>query len=228
MSHRHSIWSKVAVVVALASVVLLAGDQAMASNMGFKMNKTIAAIASPSPIGENRVALPYRNPYNNAQDICTALGLTAATGSVRQLDPASGVTAVHNCGAAGPFGLTLRLGVIVRNPTAVSGILVGSHSSNPPGGITIRKLGSPSPIGQNDFPVPYHTTAVTAEDICVDLGLPATSIVRRLDASSGVTSVHNCGAAGPYNVVLGESLRISMPSSVVTDLVVASGHPAHF
>ena len=228
MNHRLSFWSKVAVAVALASVVLLAGDQAMASNMGFKMNKTIAATASPSPTGENRVALPYRNPYNNAQDICTALGLTATTGSVRQLDPASGVTAVHNCGAAGPFSIALRLGVIVRNPTAVSGILVGSHASNPPSGITIRKLGSPSPIGQNDFPVPYHTTAVTAEDLCVDLGLPAASIVRRLDAGSGVTSVHNCGSPGPYSLVLGEAVRISMPSSVTTDLVVSAGHPAHF
>lgn len=227
MNHRLSFWSKVAVAVALASVVLLAGDQAMASNMGFKMNKTVAATASPSPIGENRVALPFRNPYQNAQDICTALGLTAATGRVRQLDALSGVTASHNCGAAGPFSLAQRVGIIVTNPTPAGGILVGSHSSNPPSGITIRKVGA-SPIGQNDFPVPYHTTAVSAEDLCVDLGLPANSTVRRLNASSGVTSSHNCGAAGAYSLVLGESVRIAMPSSVVTDLVVAAGHPAHF
>lgn len=227
MNHRLSFWSKVAVAVALASVVLLSGDQAMASNMGFKMNKTIAATASPAPIGQNRVALPYRNPYQNAQDICTALGLTAATGAVRQLDPILGATASHNCGAPGPFTLTQRLGIIVTNPTAAGGILVGSHSSNPPSGITIRKVGA-APIGQNDFPVPYHTTAVTAQDLCNDLGLPATSAVRRLNAANGAVSSHNCGDPGAYNLVLGESVRISMPSSVVTDLVVAAGHPAHF
>jgi len=41
MKLRLSIWSVVLVAVALTSVVLLSGDQAMASNMGFKMNKVI-------------------------------------------------------------------------------------------------------------------------------------------------------------------------------------------
>ena len=56
MKLRLSIWSVVVVAVALSSVVLLSSDQAMASNMGFKMNKVICA-SGTAPIGQNRVAL---------------------------------------------------------------------------------------------------------------------------------------------------------------------------
>jgi len=170
------------------------------------------------------VALPYKNPYNNALDVCQALGLTALSGKVQQIDAATGVTASHICTQAGPFSLTERVGLRITNPTAAGGILVGSHASNPPGSVTLRKAGA-TPIGQNDFPVPYHTTAVTSNDLCVDLALPAGAGVRQLDAATGVTCVVICGTAPTCNLVLGESVLIS---GLTVDLTIAPGHPGHF
>jgi hypothetical protein len=226
MKLRLSIWSLVVVAVALSSVVLLSSDQALASNMGFKMNKVIEATATPAPKGENLVALPYRNPYGTAEDVCSALGLTAATGKIRQLNALAGTTASHNCGALGPFTLALRVGIIVTNPTAAGGILVGSHAGNPPGSITLQPLATPAPKGQNHFPVLYHTTAVNAQDLCTDLGLPAGGKILRRNAATGVPSSHNCGDLGAFNLVLGESTVVTFPGA--SALSVAPGHPAHF
>lgn len=236
MKVRFSIWSVVA--VALISVVMLSGDQAMASNMGFKMNRVIVALGG-NPVGQNRVALPYKNPYQSANDICSALGLAAvsagSTGVVRQINATTGVTSVCNCylGAAScgtaAFPLTQRVGLRVTNPASAGGILVGSHAGNPPGSITlIGGVGLVNPVGQNDFSVPYHTTAVTTNDLCVDLGISTVTHplvkVTQLNAVTGVSCIGNC-AVNNCSLVLGESVVINGLNSNIN---VAAGHPAHF
>ena len=221
--------SKLVVAIAVVSAVVLSGGVAQASNMGFKMNRVIQPLGTPSPKGQNQVALPYKNPYLTAQDVCDALGLSgvAPKGKVSQINASTGSTSSHNCGDAGAFSLTGRQGVIVNNSTAAGGILVGSHQSNPPGTISLLGLATPSPKGQNRFPVPYHTTAATAQDLCVDLGLPSPSNgkIQRIDAATGVTSSHNCADAGAFNLVLGEAVIITFTGSTIT---VPAGHPAHF
>lgn len=242
MRLRNANWLKVTVAAA-ACVVLLAGDMALASNMGFKMNKVISPFTDATR--ENWVALPYRHPYSDMKDVCSALGLTPnnASSKVRRVDPQSGVTTSWDCGAIGnapclqnpagtcsgtPAEYIKRAGLIVTNNVAAGGILVGSHQSNPPGTITLKPRGGPG-IGDNYFSVPYHTTAVTLQDICVDLGLPApaNAIVLRRNAATGVTSSWNCGDVGTApSLVLGEALRVTFTGA--GDINVAAGHPAHF
>src|SRR5678816_4861592 len=76
MTLRHIGWSKLVAVGAVVLAVVLSVGVAQASNMGFKMNKVIQPLGSPAPKGVNQVALPYKNPYVNAQDVCNALGLS--------------------------------------------------------------------------------------------------------------------------------------------------------
>jgi len=221
--------SKLVVAIAVVFAVVLSIGVAQASNMGFKMNRVIQPLGTPSPKGQNQVALPFKNPYSTAQDVCDALGLSnvAPKGKVSYVNASTGTTSSHNCGDAGPFALTARQGLIVNNNTAAGGIVVGSHQANPPGTISLIGLATPAPKGQNRFPVPYHTTAVNAQDLCVDLGLPSPSNgkIQRIDASSGVTSSHNCGDAGAFNLVLGEAVIITFTGATIN---VPTGHPAHF
>ena len=231
MNLRLSSWSKLALALAVASASVLVSDPAQASNMGFKMNKVIEPIGTPSPKGENWVALPYRNPYATAQDLCAALGLSnvAPKGRVRLVNAQTGAASVHNCGDLGAFALPkpfTNAGLIITNSTAAGGILVGSHASNPPSSLTLYPTATPSPKGQNFFSVPYHTTAVNAQDLCVDLALPAGGRVQRRNAATGATSNHNCGDLGPFSLILGEAALVTFPGAA--PLVVAAGHPAHF
>jgi len=237
MKLRLSIWSIVVVAVALSSVVLLSSDQALASNMGFKMNKVVEAKVFPNPKGENLVALPYRSPYQNADDVCSALGLSDSDplAKVSQLDPRAGgtfgQTSSYNCqDLVGAFSLIPRVGVTVFSGTTAGGILVGSHQGNPPGGMILKQKVFPAPQGDYYFPVPYHTTAVNAQDLCTDLNLPTAAPgtkILRLDALAGVKPSHDCGAAGAFPLVLGESVLIQILVGA-SDVTVAAGHPAHF
>lgn len=213
----------VVAVALLGSGALLSSSVALASNMGFKMNRVVNPIALPAPKGQNLVALPFRNPYQNAQDICVALGLTNTTGKVIQINAATGATLSHTCGNAGPYSLANFVGVRADNPSSTGGILVGSHQSNV--AITLQPIALPAPKGDNYFPVPYHTTNVTAQDLCLDLTLPAGGKVIRIDSLTGATLSHTCGNAGPYALILGESVLVQFSGPAIS---IPAGHPAHF
>lgn len=218
MTLRSKHFRVAALALAAISVAALAAAPALASNMGFKMNRQISALGA-NPIGQNNVALPYRGPYNNAQDICVALNLTAATGRVSQINAATGVPLNHTCGNAGAFALLPRVGMRVTNPTATNGIIVGSHV--PGQSVSLSALGA-FPRGQNSYPVVYHTTAVNAQDLCVQAGLtPASGRVSRINAATGVPQNHTCGNAGAFGLVLGEAVTITNPTAV-------NFVPAHF
>lgn len=234
MNLRLSSWSKLVLVLAVAGASVLVSDMAQASNMGFKLNKVISPTITPTANFENWVALPYRNPYNNAQDLCNALGLSsvAPKGNIKVFDPQTGIPSSHNCGDLGAFLLSkpyTQGGFIVRNTTPAGGILVGSHAGSPPAPLSLYPLIVPLPKGQNYMSVPYHTTSVDAQALCVDLGLPAGGKVQRRDAATGVPGSHNCGDLGAFNLSLGEAVLITFPNSAgFNPLVVSAGHPAHF
>jgi len=206
---RHTWWA-VAAVLVLA--FFLTGESPRATNMGFRMNRGIAPLG-PFPIGQNWVALPYTNIYTNAQDICNALGLAPGFGAVRQIAADTGVTFSHVCGNAGPYALLTGRCVIVLNNVATNGILAGSHPAagvaTP--GFTLFPLAPPPPRGMNLYPVPYNSAACSAQDLCVQLALPATATVRRLNAFTGVTQSHTCGGAGAFPLILGECVSITFP-----------------
>lgn len=229
-SNRSKLTGTIAAALSLALVAGLAADSAVASNMGFKNHRQIAAQGS-FPTGENLVALPFRNPYSTAEDICDALGLAPTTGEVLQIDASGGVIFSNSGCGLGDFALLDRVGVIVRNLTATSGMIVGSHQGNPPGSITIYTQGS-FPVGRNDFPVPYHTTAVDSEDVCADLGIPldlSSGEIQRIDAAAGVIETHTCGGGNLPNgfaLRLGESVRATQTTGAPIN--VPPGRPAHF
>lgn len=223
-------------VVLVAAVMLLAGGVAMASNTGFKINKPVM-IAGAGQIGNNWTAIPYFNPYGNAAALCTQTGLSSAgigsRGVITKLNPVTGISASATCGTGPAATLLIEpgLGVLIRNagnisfPAPTSIIIVGSH--NPALSVTVPAAGAGA-IGDTWLSVPYHTTAVTAADLCASSGLVSTGLSRatvtRLNGVTGTSTSASCGtaAAGTLNLVLGEAVRIRQP------LIPATFIPAHF
>lgn len=236
-------------LVGITAMVLLAGGMAVASNTGFKINKSLAP-ALPAPgnaqAGNNWLSIPYFNPYGNFGAFCLQVGLVRtglnqATAQVE--DPTNGVySAPVTCGNAGATALTVGFsptgsfaagrGIRVRNtPLSVAGtpssiIIVGSH--DPSLAVTVPKSGAGG-IGDFWFMVPYHTTAANANDLCLSSGFTSSGLTRatvtRLDSVSGVTSAPvNCGSAGAtaFTLTLGEAIRFREPNGPLTFV------PAHF
>ncbi len=225
--------------LAAATVMLLAGGMAVASNMGFKINKLL--------VGNRRnwVSIPYNNPYttncvatapNCVGALCQALGLPSgiAGTTVTTLDEVTGTFTNTPCPTAtattgGSFGVALRpgKGAQIRPPSTwpVGGsvIIVGSH--NPTLSITVPDAGAVGQVGRYWFAVPYHTTAVTTRDLCVASGLGLTLPAATITLSvPGTNSFNNaaCSANPGLTLVLGDHVQITEPNGPKTFI------PAHF
>jgi len=227
-------------VLAAALVVVIAGGVATASNMAFKMNKAFA-FTGAGQIGDNWTSIPYNNPYTSIGSFCTQVGLvsTGAVGQPRAIitvvAAATGVAASATCGSATANTTPLPAdgrGVRVRQPNVAgaisSGIIVGSH--NPSLSLTVPDAGTGT-AGDFWFSVPYHTTAVTFNDLCLSSGLTSTGAVgapraqiTRVNAPTGIATSANCGTATAIgiNLVLGEAIRVREPNGPKMFV------PAHF
>lgn len=223
-------------VVLVAATLLVAGGVAVASNTGFKINKPLTVVVGSTQVGNNWTSIPYFNPYGNGGALCTQLGL-ASTGGTRaillKIDPLSGTSISANCGTAGATSFTWNQGqgVRIRNQgtgAPTSAIIVGSH--NPAASLTVpAAVAGSAIIGNFWFAVPYHTTAITAADLCASVGLASAGAARgsvgRLNAATGAFTTANCGTAGATSLtlVLGEAVRLRSIVGVPVTFV-----PSHF
>lgn len=220
-------------VVLVAATVLIAGGVAIASNTGFKINMPLPVTNPAIPQqGNTWLSIPYFHPYTNGNVLCTQLGLRTGIGgaTLLKIDPVTGVSTPAGCGAAASFTWTAGQGVRVRNAAGAgaptSAIIVGSH--NPAVSLTVPVAGTGN-IGNLWFAVPYHTTAVTGQDLCNSVGLVSTGspaargTLLRLNPATGSTTPGICGTtASAITLTLGEAIRLRQPGTAVTFV------PAHF
>ena len=223
-------------VMAVAAVILIAGGVATASNMGFKMNKALVFRgASGSQVGKNWTSLPFNNPYPTMAALCSQTGLLAAGLPARLttlIDNGASIGQFQSatCGSAGAGAITIPpgRGVQIEQPAFTGApssiIIVGSH--NPTMSITVQKA-STGQQGNFWFSVPYHTTATTVRDLCIQAGLTSAGLpatVTRLNATTGTFNAPLCGSAAASTIalVLGEFVVIRDPGASRTFI------PAHF
>jgi len=233
--------SRLTLAVALvAATTLIAGGVAIASNTGFKINKPLT-VAGAGQIGNNWLSIPYFSPYTNGAELCAQLDFSigAVKASLLKINAVNGAASTASCGtpAAGAFTWNPGDGIRVRNagdggdPAPTSAIIVGSH--NPSTSLSIPDAGGGN-IGNFWFAVPYHTTAVTAQDLCNSVGMTSVPIpppgsgsrgqVGRLNSVSGAFTTVSCGtdAALALTLVLGEAVRLREPEGPISFV------PAHF
>jgi hypothetical protein len=219
-------------VVLLAAVLIVAaGGAAVASNMGFKFNKPIVLGPVTGFVGHNMTAIPYHNPYGTWNGFClqtglVSTGITAHT-EIRAFNynVEADTTVTARCGTTAAANQTLIKGKSIEiignapgSPTSI--IIVGSHDPGHP--VTLNKF-------KNFwFSVPYHTTAVTSNDLCTQAGMTSTGLTRaqiqRLNATAGVFQTASCGSTtGVFNLVLGEGVMLRETVKASTMFV-----PSHF
>jgi hypothetical protein len=227
-------------LVAASALILAVGGVSIASNMGFKLNKQLFFRGS-GQVGVNWTSIPQNHPYSGAPctiggpcagALCAALNLTStglSRGTIIVLNATTGQFQTGTCGGtANTLALPSGQGVAITQPGAAGGsmgaIIVGSH--NPTLTLTIPKAGNGN-IGNLWFALPYHTTAVTGQDVCAQIGMTGTGISRgtvtRLNAQTGAFTQGTCGStAGSLNLVLGEQMQLREPNGP------KSFSPAHF
>lgn len=220
-------------VVLVAAVMLVAGGVVTASNTGFKLNKPLNQQGA-GQIGNNWTSIPYFNPYGNLGTFCAQTGLLTSgiqRDTITDIDPVTGAPSTVTCGTAAATARAIFTGrgIRIRRPSTIVGttsiIVVGSH--NPSQSITVPDAGGGA-VGTLWFSVPYHTTAVTAADLCLSSGLTSSGIqratVQRLNAATGGFTTVTCGtaAASTLNLVLGEAVAIREPNGPLSFI------PAHF
>jgi hypothetical protein len=216
--------------------MLIAGGAAIASNAGFKMNKSI--VPQTATLGQNGhywTALPYFNPYQNGLDFCQKTGLVTAGFSQHFLFKVgtSGIPlqSALSCSAAAVFTLPdgegIRITMLPGNPVQ-NIIIVGSHNAAKQ--ITVpASQGLSASVGNFWLSIPYHTTAVTVRDLCVQAGMTLSGFNQGAvffvgpEVPSGVPNNLACGAAQTTttNLVLGRAHRLRNPTQI-------QFNPAHF
>lgn len=91
-------------VLFAAVLIVAAGGAAIASNMGFKMNRVLDFQAPVlNQQGDNWVSVPLHNPYGNFGGLCTQLGLPSALGSrarITKIDQATNSPTSADCGTS--------------------------------------------------------------------------------------------------------------------------------
>jgi len=197
----------VVVAAAALAMVLVAvlGDLAVASNMGFKMNKQIVK-------GTNLVALPFRTPTQTAQQLCAVFAKTTSATSLAQFTGAAIQSYTCDQTTAGFNLLNKGVGVrIVESTAAGSGILVGSHI--PGQSVTIPDAGA-FPVGTLVYAYPYHTTNASARDICQNGSLTTVApapLLTRYGPAGGVDGTYTCDATASagFALRLGEGVQVS-------------------
>lgn len=235
-------------VVLAAAIILLAGGGAVASNMGFKLNKPIVNAALTSAVGDNWTSIPYNNPYGTFGGFCNQTGLRTVVGSaarISKINPANNSPTSATCGTAGANSVPLPTdgtGILIEQPVNTAApnsiIIVGSH--DPAKNVSILPFCNTTaavpaycataPVtGQGLFwaSVPYHSTSVTFRDFCNQHNLSrtvsSTATLSRINATTGLPQTSTCfsGASTGINLVLGEALQIK-------EVAAKSFIPAHY
>jgi hypothetical protein len=169
----------------VAGLALVAGS-ALASNTGFKLNFPLVQ----GPTSTNWVSVPFFfYPNGNvgtsqtAQDLCVDLNgpTTPNPPNVLRLvkwNPASDTPTTKGCNNT-LASFTITAGEAYAFIPAGPGItvpIVGSHDdayADNKGGVSAVPL-VVGPTSTNWISVPYHTTANTAQDLCVEFNGPTT------------------------------------------------------
>lgn len=221
--------SAFAVVVALAVVV--AATALLASNMGFRLNKSLlGAGASGVVTGENHIAIPFipRTNVGDAADLLADIesGCGDVVVSVQRFGPTLGFRQSFTGGkiAGTNFSLAPCESYFVQMNAAQSCAytIVGAHD---PGQQCVF---NGSGIGgfisnENNYGPPYHTTAVNAADL---LGsVPNAQGVQRFNAQTGFRETWVGGKIGGTNfpVTPGEGYFVQMNPGTTASVV-----PDHF
>lgn len=164
-------------------LALLIAGPALASNMGFKLNKSLPFTAGKPNI--HWISLPWFNSYTLASSICSDI---ANASSVTSYDPPTNSYTVYTCGDdLDDFTLVKGKAYGVNVSATTTAIVVGSHDDS-------FSVSLPFTAGKPNIhwiSIPYHSTATLASTICAQN--PKFSSITAYDPPTNGYTVFTCG-----------------------------------
>lgn len=199
----------------------------------------------PGPIGDNLVEIPAFSPVNDTpanplingfQDLCAIFGLAGTSSEILQFNAQGGNITTFTCNSAAAPIFQPCQGVLIRPSMNAAGVI----PIDPPPAPDFEGswpytayVEGPGPKGDNLYGIPHTTGAgcpagcpacigfppmLTPQDLCLNLGLPAGSVVIRFDACPGIVRTHLCGSVPQYALIEGQAVVIQ-PTATVTGTV---------
>lgn len=175
-------------VMAVTLAAALTGSALVASNMGFKINRTLSSTGGGSNSGLNTLALPdnRQSGLNTAEDLMRDITFNN-TANVQKFLAASDSYQTYTGRKNAPapntaFALNAGEGYFVKMNTSTAYIAVGSD--NPTLAYTLSSTGVGSNSGLNFFAYNYHQTAADAEALMRDIGFANVANVQKFLAAS--------------------------------------------
>jgi len=207
-----------AAVVGLATVALAGG--LIASNMGFKLNKTLIVAGQPvSGVGEVApftslngsvsLGLPFNRQVglNNAAQLKTDVGASCVSVSklLRSNNSQFAYTAARSGAGSVDFALEEGIGYLVRVTGAANVPYIVVGSDDPSYAVSLVVAGQAIPEGgnslngSNQISYKYHATAVTASQLKNEIGSSCVSVAKFL-ASNNALFAYTAARGGTGSV----------------------------
>jgi hypothetical protein len=229
-------------LVAVLAVVLAGG--LLASNMGFKLNYTLIASTQPVPElasggdqksldGTNDLSLPDfpQSGFVTANDLRVDIGLVANGGISKLLRDNNTLQTYTGKGTGLNFNLVAGEGYRVKlTGTANSPyIVVGAH--NPALSHVLIATGAAVPEtvaggdglsldGTNTYNYPYNSVSATANDLRLEIGLPANGGISKLIRDNNTLQTYTGKGTGVnFNLVPGAAYRVKLTGSTNVSFV---------
>jgi hypothetical protein len=209
------------VAIAFVALSLVGTGVLLASNMGFKLNKTLVAATQASPTGgtsadgTNELALPFNRQIgiNTAEQLRNDIGVPLPLSIQRLIHSTNGLQ-FFTGGRTNNFSLTAGecYRVRVSGTTNQQYIAVGSH--DPALTVTLyaatqaAPTGGVSADGTNTYGYPYHSTAANAEQIRNEIGAANVLSVQRLIHSTNGLQFFTGGRTNNFTLSPGECYRV--------------------
>jgi len=212
----------------LGVAILAVGGVFVASNMGFKVNRTLeGSVTNPPGQGNSIVSLPYNRQVGLDQasdlfdDIDTTFGGSTVNSVARFISTSNGFQTYFGSQAANNFDLGAGQAYSIQVTDQVDYIIVGSHS---PGTAVSFDGAGGSGVGTNYYSPPYHTTSPDAAGIFDEFdanGAGTQSIARFITSSNGFQTYFGSQIANNFALQPGHGLVVQINNAV-------SYAPAHF
>jgi hypothetical protein len=136
---------------------------------------------------------------------------------------------VQDASGGGIHGVRVRITGTTSPNSPTNIVMVGSSAETQNSAGLFAPTFTNTNINHNWISVPYHTTWLKANDVCVTLGATLTNsavAIGRIDPA-GVTTTFNCGASATltanFGIVIGEGVRVLKTNTTFPPPLPAAG-----
>jgi hypothetical protein len=209
-----------ALVGTATAIMLVFAGIAVASNMGFKLNRALIQLDGGGAAASNWVSLPYNNSFADATalkaDITNATLVSRWNAASAQFEDFTGSAPRTDVN----FSVNAGTAYSVKVSADQSWIVVGSHA--PGTGVSVIQLDGGGAAASNWISVPYHTTSTNATALKAEI--PNSTLLSRWNPTAAQFEDFTGSAPRTdvnFTVAAGEGYSVKVSTN-------STWNPAHY